>query len=857
MPVNSRPPWLKDRLETVNKAVPPAWTRKASVTPATDTKESSPSTKIAPAATGTSSPTKTPSTAPKENGEAGAKTSQPVPATTTAKLQSKEIKVPVVVTHKKPVAPPLSKPEPKTTPLKNTTPVMTVLREPAKPKSAPQKAREPTPESEEDEEAEEEEEEEIEEEEEEEGSTEYETETESEEEASPPPPPKSSVKKPDPSQAKKVEKEEEPKLLAPLRKVTPTKSSDKSESDSKASSKSASEKSSSPEPRTFVKPLLKKVVRPQQEAPAKERSVSPEPAKNFRVQLRKVPSNLKAPRVKEKLPEVQLKKVEKPLLEDIPKKEEAYPHKPSMLKSESSKRIPPPPPMPKSNIPPPPPPPPGLKAPPDFEKKEISDKQKDVLDKLKRRPRRRPDWSDMMKEVEQGRKLRHVQCNDRSHPIINSKSITKVKDQFIFETEKATAHNQLLKQIQGGVMLKPTKCNDRSKPILGGLRKFRRQMTLEEQLAKSESRANMEAPPADEEEDELDDIDKVRDDLQSTKQMLAHELRNNEALERENKRLQARVQNLEAELSRERWNPLSGEERSTVTGPQSDLIQSLKDEALEAQKQSHQLEQKYQTVAKELDTAYKLGEEQKRKIAELEKKLQCLTDDDYYLNEHQGNNVPDVRRATESAQKESSPELQPDEEEEEEEEEDEEKKAEKLAKRLNREVNMLQARLTRLKEKQEEKHAERQALKYAMKTNQYALKAERKKYKKLQKEVEKMAAMMKMEDDDESSAESKEPPPEDPEEEPEEEEEEESESEESESESENESENEAEDAADEKKKINLEPRVKRHEARLASLKKGNYILQANVDRIKDEISKVREECCTLQTDLDNVIADLG
>lgn len=217
---------------------------------------------------------------------------------------------------------------------------------------------------------------------------------------------------------------------------------------------------------------------------------------------------------------------------------------------------------------------------------------------------------------------------DRSHPIINSKSITKVKDQFIFETEKATAHNQLLKQIQGGVQLKPTKCNDRSKPILGGLRKFRRQMTLEEQLAKSESRANLEAPPAEEEElDELDDIDKVRDDLQSTKQMLAHELRNNEALERENKRLQARVQNLEAELSRERWNPLSGEERTTVTGPQSDLIQSLKDEALEAQKQSQQLEEKYQTVAKELATAYKQTEEQKRKIAELERKLQVMLRD--------------------------------------------------------------------------------------------------------------------------------------------------------------------------------------------------------------------------------------
>lgn len=36
----------------------------------------------------------------------------------------------------------------------------------------------------------------------------------------------------------------------------------------------------------------------------------------------------------------------------------------------------------------------------------------------------------------------------------------------------------------------------------------------------------------------MDDIDAVRDDLQSTKQMLALELRNKEALERDNKRLQ-------------------------------------------------------------------------------------------------------------------------------------------------------------------------------------------------------------------------------------------------------------------------------------------------------------------------------
>lgn len=69
--------------------------------------------------------------------------------------------------------------------------------------------------------------------------------------------------------------------------------------------------------------------------------------------------------------------------------------------------------------------------------------------------------------------------------------------------------------------------------MLEGLRKFRRQMTIEEQIQKAE-----EAPVEEVIQDELDDIDAVRDDLQSTKQMLAMELRNKETVERDNKRLQ-------------------------------------------------------------------------------------------------------------------------------------------------------------------------------------------------------------------------------------------------------------------------------------------------------------------------------
>lgn len=65
------------------------------------------------------------------------------------------------------------------------------------------------------------------------------------------------------------------------------------------------------------------------------------------------------------------------------------------------------------------------------------------------------------------------------------------------------------------------------------------------------------------------------------------------------------------------------------------------------------------------------------------------------------------------------------------------------------------------------------------------------------------------------------------------------------------------DAANEKKKENYDPRIKRHDGRLAALKKGNYLVQANVDRLQDEITKMREKQVTLQADLDSVLSELG
>lgn len=60
-----------------------------------------------------------------------------------------------------------------------------------------------------------------------------------------------------------------------------------------------------------------------------------------------------------------------------------------------------------------------------------------------------------------------------------------------------------------------------------------------------------------------------------------------------------------------------------------------------------------------------------------------------------------------------------------------------------------------------------------------------------------------------------------------------------------------------RKKGNYEPRVKRHDGRLAALKKGNLLRQANLDRLIDEINKIRDDSVTLQHDLDSVLSELG
>lgn len=543
--------------------------------------------------------------------------------------------------------------------------------------------------------------------------------------------------------------------------------------------------------------------------------------------------------------------IDKTLANEIPKGH-------TLTKNESLRSLlkPTPPPMP-------PPLPPKLPPPPEFKKAPIDPSKLKKIEQLKSRPRKRPDWSDMMKEVEQGKKLRHVECNDRSQPIITRSVVVKNKGQFIFESEKPNSHNELLKEISKGVKLKKVRTNDRSKPNLEGLRKFRRQMTIEEQVQKSMSQANLaaspsgvsiaEAPPGVEEDeiDEMDDIDKVRDDLQSTKQLLAIELRNKEAQERENKRLLTRIHNLEAELARERAIMKQEQHKTVISVTDAydeRLVNNLKMEVEKAKETADNLEKQYLEAAEERDTAQTELEEMKRRNAELEKKLeQALSG---IIPTSVGS------RRSSHAIKQLSVTKDESFEEEEESEEEEEESEEKKQKRIEKEIRNMRNKIRHLKEKQDNMKKERMGYKIALKNQQACLKEEKRKFKELKREVDKMAAMMKEVGTDEDEDE------EDEEEESEEEKKSETEEEETETEteqdteSETESESEPEDAPLPKKKDNLTKRLKRHETRVNALKKGNALLMANVDRLKDDVLIQKEKSVSLQKELDSLIEDL-
>ncbi|XP_014227938.1 microfibrillar-associated protein 1-like [Trichogramma pretiosum] len=514
---------------------------------------------------------------------------------------------------------------------------------------------------------------------------------------------------------------------------------------------------------------------------------------------------------------------------------------PTLKRSESRANMIAPPPLP----PRPPPPPPARIVLKDLPP--LTETQKKNLEALKSRPKKRPDWSCMMKEVETGIKLKHVQCNDRSAPIID-RALAKVSEptgdaHFVFASEKSNVHNKLLQEIQSGVKLKSVKTNDRSKPILQGLQKgLRRQLTIEDQMQKVDSKVSEAEPIA----DDMDDIDKVRDELQSHKQLLESEMRNKAALERENKRLQARILNLEVELERERTA-----EKSTgnqVSEHDEKLKDALKKEAELARKEVERIEQDFAVVAEARDKALSELEEMKRAYASLEKRMKagmalagCPSAKDV------------ARIATQkSIERAAEPESEEEEEETESEEESEEDEDPKVVedKRNQREIEKMKNKIKNFRDKIDHSNKERQLLRKQIKEQEKMLDEEKKKYKNLHKEVDKMARLMDPDYEGDS----------DEEEEEEEEEEEKTESEESESEeSEDEDESDTDDESlplDERKAL-LQHNINKFEGRYTVVKKGNFKLQTHFDNLRDDLVKQRAEVATLKQDLDSVLAELG
>merc|ERR1719193_1541913 len=106
---------------------------------------------------------------------------------------------------------------------------------------------------------------------------------------------------------------------------------------------------------------------------------------------------------------------------------------------------------------------------------------RDRVEALKKRPTKRPDWNDLMQEIEKYRvkagMLNKVVTNDRSKPMLSK---SKVKGVFVYESEKDSKEADILKEISQGAKLKHVRCNDRSKPNLRGIKTFKRQLTKEE-----------------------------------------------------------------------------------------------------------------------------------------------------------------------------------------------------------------------------------------------------------------------------------------------------------------------------------------------------------------------------------------
>lgn len=312
---------------------------------------------------------------------------------------------------------------------------------------------------------------------------------------------------------------------------------------------------------------------------------------------------------------------------------------------------PPPPPPPGPPAPPPPPPPPL--APPGVERKPSFKNER--VEQLKKKPTKRPDWNDLMKEIGQYRcskgLLKKTATNDRSNPMLSK---SKVKGVFVYESEKHSKDADILKEISTGAKLKHVRTNDRSKPNLKGIKSFKRQLTKEEKLDKGFSFGD----DAFEEVGELEDLEKLKDDLESTKQLLELEVRSKTLLEKDNKKLQQEIERLKAEfanhkgsgdptpdilnniLTRERKESFSKKEerRESIKEKRKSVIENITHEIdennlndSESEMQKAPVESVPEEVIEEIDElkeeaeeARKLAEEWEAKYKEMQRQMEML-----------------------------------------------------------------------------------------------------------------------------------------------------------------------------------------------------------------------------------------
>ncbi|RXG70184.1 hypothetical protein Avbf_02983 [Armadillidium vulgare] len=205
------------------------------------------------------------------------------------------------------------------------------------------------------------------------------------------------------------------------------------------------------------------------------------------------------------------------------------------------------------------------------------------------------------------------------------------KYSFFYESEKPVVQNQLLGEIQRGVKLRHVKTNDRSKPDFAklGLRKLRRQLTVEEK--KSISSNTPEALPSSSDEEE--DIDQMRDDLASTKTQLAEEVKKNKKLETEQKILHIDLQSLQAEVKKlkrklkeagiHEAKPLTNGEAEALAPKLSKSMSKLRmmEEDLDFS-ELDTIEKDIQLLNDEIEAQKKRAEKAELKCDELNQKLQ-------------------------------------------------------------------------------------------------------------------------------------------------------------------------------------------------------------------------------------------